>query len=72
MLGLANAIDGFGGVLHGVEAIEDDLVGGQWQGFQRGVDIRLSHVHRHNPDGGELLRRQQIEILAETHGRAAY
>ncbi len=71
MLGLANVIDGFGRVLHDVEAIEDNLVGGQRQGLQRGVDVRLPHVHRHDLDGGELLRRQRVEILAETRGRTA-
>jgi hypothetical protein len=44
-------------VLHHVEAVEDDLGGGQRNGFKGELDAGLPLVHRNCLDAGELLRR---------------
>ncbi len=61
MFGVVNVIEGFGRVLHDVEAIEHDLVGGRRQGFQSGLHIRLPHFHRHNLHRGKRFQRQRVE-----------
>ena len=55
-----------GHVLHDVEAVEDDLGGGQRNGFESGINVGLPHIHRDCLDPCELLRGAGLVECSQT------